>query len=244
MGTRERRRNVGDQEIVPLPLVYALLSSKEQVQYEAVLKSVVEAARKFRIENFKPEKIITDFEKGILNACQEVFPTVQTSCCFFHLKQSLYRKIQSSGLQCQYNDPEDETIRVQTHMLAALAYVPCDEVPRVFRRLKNHLVEDLAPISEYFGEYYVLGRSGRGRRRAVPPRYAPAAWNQYEAALAGDHKTNNLSEGWHNRFNLLVGKAHPDLFSCIKEFQKEQSHTESMVAELSAGKRVIYNNNI
>lgn len=84
-------------------------------------------------------------------------------------------------------------------MYGALACIPCDEVPRVFRRLESHLVEDLAPIYEYFGEYYVLGRPVRGRRKAVPLRYAPPVWNQYEAALAGDYKTNNLSESWLNR---------------------------------------------
>lgn len=237
MGTRERRKNVGDQEIVPLPLVYALLSSKKQEQYEAVLRSVKEAAEAYQIADFGPEKMMTDFEKGILNACEEVFPLVPVFCCFFHLKQSLYRKIQSCGLQTTYNDP-DKAIRVQTHMVAALAYVPVDQVPRIFKILEQYVQEELVDVLQYFGEYYVIGRPGRGRRKAVAPRFPPEKWNQYEAALVDDHKTNNVSEGWHNRFNLLVGKAHPDLYSAIKEFQKEQAHTESMVAELSAGKRV------
>lgn len=63
-------------------------------------------------------------------------------------------------------------------------------------------------------------------------------WNHYEAALAGEQKTNNLSEGWHNRFNLVVGQAHPKLYVALNEMQKEQAHTESQVSEASAGKRV------
>lgn len=225
--------------MVPLPLVYALLSSKEQVQYTAVLRAVKDAAATYRIANFGPSKIMTDFEKGILNACNEVFPTVPVSCCFFHLKQNVYKKIQSVGLQCAYNDPTDETIRVQTHMMAALAYVPVEQVPRVFKLLQEHVNEELEEVIDYLKEYYVIGRPGRGRRRAVPPRYEPALWNQYDAALTGDHKTNNISEGWHNRFNLIVGKAHPDLYSLINHFKKEQAVTESLVSEMNAGKRVI-----
>ena len=239
LGTRERRRNVEDQEIVPLPLVYALLYYiKETVQYASVLEAVKEAAQGYEIQNFKPEKIMTDFEKGIINACEEVYPGVPISCCFFHLKHSMYRKIQEVGLQTQYNDAEDDTIRVETNMIPALAFVPTNEVSRVFCLLQEEVNHALQPVIQYFGETYVIGRRARGRRRAVAPRYMPAIWNQYDAALAGEQKTNNLQEGWHNRFNIFVGKAHPDLYTLISELQKEQAHTESIVAELSAGKRV------
>ena len=85
-GTRERRRNVRDQEAVPLPFVYALLSSKETEQYTAVLRAVQTAADENGIQNFGPEKIMSDFEKGILNACDAVYSGVQTTSCFFHLK--------------------------------------------------------------------------------------------------------------------------------------------------------------
>lgn len=238
MGTRERRRNVEDQEVVPLPFVYALLSHKEEKQYTAVLRSVEAAAQEYQIRNFAPRKLVTDFEKGILNACEKVYPDTPITCCFFHLKQSIYRKIQAFGLQTQYNDAENDTIRLQSHMIAALAFVPTDEVPRIFRLLYNDIDDELLPVMQYFEETYVIGKPARGRRKAVAPRYAPVIWNQYTAALVGDQKTNNLSEGWHNRFNIVVGKAHPDLYSALAEFQKEQAHSESMVAELSAGKRV------
>lgn len=238
LGTRERRKNVGDIEVVPLPFVYALLSSKEETQYTSVLQAVKTSANESRIENFAPPKIMTDFEKSILNACAAVFPQSTIKCCFFHLKQTLYRKVQESGLQTRYNDPQDESIRIQTHMIAALAFVPVSEVARIYRLLLDEVDEDLLPVLESFGETYILGRPGRGRRRTVAPRYPPESWNQYDAAIVGEHKTNNLSEGWHNRFNMLVGKPHPDLYTLLKEFQKEQADSESIVAELSAGKRV------
>lgn len=210
------------------------------MQYIGVSNGKKTAASEYRIDDFRPEKIVTDFEKGIINACDAVFPRAPVTCCFFHLKQSLYRKIQKSGLTIRYNDPEDDTIREQTHMMAALAFVPMQQVPRVFRLLHDEVDYELLPLSQYFGKTYVVGRLARGRRKAVDPRYPPALWNQYDAALNGEQKTNNLSEGWHNRFNLVVGKAHPSLYSALTEFQKEQAHSESMVAELSAGKRVSF----
>ena len=53
-----------------------------------------------------------------------------------------------------------------------------------------------------------------------------------------DHKTNNASEGWHNKFRIVVGKHHPDLYFCLTEFQKEQAYTEACIAELALGKKV------
>ena len=58
------------------------------------------------------------------------------------------------------------------------------------------------------------------------------------APIAKTHKTNNASEGWHNRFSTLVGKHHPDLYSALSEIQKEQADSEVAVAELSLGRRI------
>ena len=63
-------------------------------------------------------------------------------------------------------------------------------------------------------------------------------WNLYEAAINGWHKTNNVSEGWHNRFRLVIGKHHPDLYSALKEFQKEQADAEITIAEVALGRKV------
>jgi len=54
---------------------------------------------------------MTDFELAIINSVKAVFPGVPISCCYFHLGQSLYQKIQDEGLQVAYNDVEDITIK-------------------------------------------------------------------------------------------------------------------------------------
>ena len=115
-------------------------------------------------------------------------------------------------------------------MMLALAVVPIEDVPRVFNLLKCSSPEALNPILHYFEETYVIGRGDRGRRRyAVNPRYPPCTWNQHNAALNEEHRTNNVSEGRHN---------HPDIYTIIKEFQKEKGDTEIAVVELSLGKKV------
>ena len=105
-----------------------------------------------------------------------------------------------------YNDPDDETVRVYTHAMLALAYVPEAEVGRLFQLLSDDAPDCMTPLFKYFDRYYVTGVPARGRRRAVQPRYPPAIWNQYEAVVANSHKMNNVSEGWHNCFCIIIAK--------------------------------------
>ena len=214
--------------------MYALLTSKETVQYSAVLHAISAAAEKYQIVGCEPRRIMTDFELGIKAAIFQVYDDCNMKCCFFHLGQSVYRRIQSEGLQTAYQDTRDDTIRNQTHMLLALAFVPIADIQCVFRKLKRSVHESLQPVLQYFEEIYI-GISARGRRAATTPMFPPTLWNQRDAALTGQHKTNNVSEGWHNRFRLLVGRNHPDLFSLLTEVLKEQADTDIALTELALG---------
>lgn len=240
LGARERARTRGggEDETVALPFVFALLSSKKQEEYASVLKAVKSAVETNRIGVCEPEKIMSDFELSIINACTEEFPNASVTCCFFHMGQSLYRKTQEVGLQAQYNDPDDRSIKENAHMLLALAYVPEEDVKAAFNIVKAQAPAALVEVLTYFSENYVHGRPARGRRAAVRPRYPPQLWNQHEAARLGEHKTNNVSEGWHNRFRLVVGKHHPDLYSALHELQKEEADTEVSIRELALGKKI------
>lgn len=85
---------------------------------------------------------------------------------------------------------------------------------------------------------YVRGKPARGRRRAVSERYPPKIWNHYEAVLHNISRTNNASEGWHNRFRVVTGRDHPSLYAFFTELQKEQSDTETMLRQLSIGQKI------
>lgn len=95
-------------------------------------------------------------------------------------------------------------------------------------------------VTYYIYLYYILfvGKPKVGKRKAVAPRYKPHFWNHHDAARTGESKTNNVSEGWHNRFRVLIGKNHPDIYAFIREIQKEQGDTEISVVELSLGRKV------
>ena len=195
---------------------------------------------KHGIRNCQPEMIMSDFELGIINACKDVFPHVAISVCFFHLNQILYRKIQAEGLQVAYNNRDDRAIKDFTHILAALtlAFFPISDVACYFARLKGIAPQEMKHYVNYFDATYVNGIPARGRRRAVPRKYPIHIWNQHDPAVEGLAKTNNVSEGWHDRFHLLMEEIHPDMYSCINNFLKEQGDTEIPIVKLSLGRKI------
>ena len=192
MGTIAKNRTnlEAPVEYVALPLVYALLPSKETVLYSYVLETVLSAASELRIQNFMPLRIMGDFEFAIINACRQIFPEALYSGCFFHFTQNIYRKVQEKGLQTEYADIENREIKKYSHMLMALAFVPIVDVQEVFLELEELIPENLEPVSEYVKEtYYVIGRPGRGRRRAVPPIWYPVRTNTQELSKANTEQT-------------------------------------------------------
>ena len=60
-----------------------------------------------------------------------------------------------------------------------------------------------------------------------------------ESIQRDDTETNNVSERWHNRFMIVLGEDHSDLYFCLTTgFQKEQAFTKAYISELALGKLV------
>jgi hypothetical protein len=77
---------------------------------------------------------------------------------------------------------------------------------------------EAAELLDYFDSIYISGSHrraivpGQGLRmvmRRTPLMFPPAIWNIHEATVNGDPRTNNVCEGWNNKFFNLVGYAPP-----------------------------------
>ena len=201
------QRHRGEERKIAIPLVHALLESKQECAYGKVIQVTLNYAENSGIRIKHPEKVMSDFELGIINAVKAHFGDDVVSLCLFHLCQSVYRKIQEVGLQTKYQDEDDSSIREAARTMCELALVPPDDVVRVFDDFYDGIPDEFVPIADYFETTYVRGIRARGRRRAVRPRYEPKLWNMHAAVLQGKARTNNASEGWHNRFQTQVSTA-------------------------------------
>jgi hypothetical protein len=70
-------------------VVYALLRRKDADIYKRLINEILTFA-----PHWLPQTIMLDFEQACVKAFQTSFPHVTLSGCYFHLRQSVHRKIQ------------------------------------------------------------------------------------------------------------------------------------------------------
>ncbi len=165
----------------------------------------------------------------------EVFPGVPLSGCYFHLGKIIYKRVQSNAIREQYRDTLDRTVKQCTHMLLALAFVSEADVLISFAELCRKFSGELHGAYNEFKEFFITRKPARGRRPATRTRCPISLWNHYETDINKSHRTNNVLEGWHNRFRLVIGKHHPDICIAIGEIQKEQGYVEICINKLTMG---------
>ena len=72
-----------------VPVCYALLRRKDTQTYGRLFNEILKFA-----PAWSPETMMVDYEKACINAYHTVFPHTHLSGCYFHLKQSIHRKLQ------------------------------------------------------------------------------------------------------------------------------------------------------
>ena len=197
----------------------ALMMDKTQQAYEAVFNAIKENLPENRRSG--PARVSTDFEIQAANAFKDVFPDSMESFCFFHLAQSLWRKAQETGFATLYLSEENTELRAHFHATLALAFVPEEHVVPAFRDLQGAADEALDGVLQLL-EYVRGRRRGRGR---VDPRFPPKTWNVYQRTVQGIPRTNNSAEAWNRRWNILIGKTHPNIYQFLEALQKEERYS-------------------
>lgn len=214
--------------------LYCLLPDKSSATYTRLLQEV-----KSIIPNATPEVILTDFERSAMNAFRDAYPSSQVTGCYFHLCQSVLRKVSELGMRPAY-DNNDE-LRGVVRCLPALAFVPLDEVVESFYELAASMPDEpgLDELTTYFEQTYVRGRRLPGRRENFrAAQFAPELWNKRDNALDGIARTTNIVEGWHNSLQSLFLCNHPSMWLFLDGLKKECSvQTASFLQGVAGGHR-------
>ena len=106
----------------------------------------------------EPGIILTDFEKGALNAYKQYFPTSQQKCCFFHLCQNFQRKLGEEGLKARYENDTDFALAIR--MVPCLAFLPSERVEAGFEAIEDYFEDDedarkIQAVLGYFEDTYI-----------------------------------------------------------------------------------------
>ncbi|XP_071044589.1 uncharacterized protein [Parasteatoda tepidariorum] len=204
---------------------YALLQSKKKSTYEELFRTLIGVSAVEKL-NLDPEFIHMDFESAAIEAVRSVFGyRVTIRGCFYHLCQSTYRHAQSLGYASKYRD--DPFFQKFCGMIDALAFLPVNLVQEGVTYLHTLAPTDSEALDmlEYFDSVYCSGRY-RGRNTGLPlvlslarlePLFPPEMWNTHNATLSDGERTNNKTEGWNNRFKVLVGQDHPSIYLLLQK---------------------------
>ncbi|CAI6354269.1 unnamed protein product [Macrosiphum euphorbiae] len=88
---------------------------------------------------------------------------------FFHLQQSIYRKIQALGLVTKYKNVLEFNFRARK--IASLAFLTPEKVKEAWGILKSEFEDDEIDLVTYFEENYVIGKIRMRFRKKEATRY-------------------------------------------------------------------------
>lgn len=213
--------------------VYCLLGSKNRATYDrmiSVLKALIPAAA--------PRRILIDFESAAMNAFREAYSTAEITGCYFHLCQSVVRKVQEAGLKQEYES--DDEVRGFVRCLPALSHVPVTDVSDAFDMLVEQMPanEKINDVVTYFEHTYIRGRRRPGRTATYGPAIFPVPlWNQHESAGEGVARTTNSVEGWHHSLQSIFMCQHPTLWTFIDGIHKDCQLSKAAYLQSTTGVR-------
>ena len=204
--------------------LYCLLAKKNRATYNRLLLEI-----KRLIPGANPRKVLVDFEAAAMAAFAETFPAATITGCYFHLYQSIIRKVHKLGMKEDY--ATNDAIRGSIRCLAALAYVPVPDVVDAFELVAESMPahERMDELPTYFEHTYIRGRRLRGRGNNYGNAlYSIDSWNQNEATVDGIARTTNIVEGWHYGLQALFQCHHPTLSTFLEGLENDNKlHTAS-----------------
>ncbi|KAF0748313.1 Uncharacterized protein FWK35_00023607 [Aphis craccivora] len=200
---------------------------KKQSTYEQMFRIILDECNK---RKYYPDsiKVHLDFEISVINALKSIIGSHLTILgCFYHLCQNTPRRIQNLGLENKYRTDEDFSHFCA--MLDSLAFLPLSHVKEGMNYIKTIVPPGAENLISYFDSVYVSGplrRIGTDndlsiRFRRLPPQFLPQMWNVHRSTLLDGSRTNNVFEGWDNRFNHLVGHKNPSIWKLLKNMKNE-----------------------
>ena len=171
-----------------IPLVMCLMTGKTVAQYRQLLQHIKAEVRSVTGHNFRPRRVILDFEIALITAVETELPRANVCGCYFHFCQSMWRKIQELGMARSYT--RHCRLRRCLRKFIALGYLPLALVRHNFRLHANgnatarviQRYPEVQDFIDYLENNYING-----------PNFPPRMWNVFERDT--DTRTNNHVEG-------------------------------------------------
>lgn len=195
---------------VSFPMVYALTVRMTQSTYEAFFRVV----RQILPLNYNQLTIITDYERGLMNAVRIVFPDIKLQGCWFHFCQSVIRYCKRSMNSLFHLFQTSVEAATVLRMVLALPHLPAE--PQM--NCSFTMFDGFRIIVDYVNQQPAI----RERLQAFLFGYIQDFWlTQITAAnisvFGSEVRTNNYVESFHATLKTQIGK-HPNIWDFMRIF--------------------------
>lgn len=208
-----------------MPLIFILLNEKTQEQYENAFIKL----RSFEV--FFPEMIITDFERGLINALNVFGTQVKRFGCIFHYGQSLWRKIQNIGMSEEYkNNPIFNRIM---KFFLNLPYINPNKIQQAYNYIMRQVYR--ANYTNNLNDFIIYFNRTYFNLTETSPLFEVGFWSCFERVKSQHPRTINAAEGWHKGLNYSVGIRHPNLGRFIEVLRQETQIVRSNISRYVIG---------
>ena len=184
------------------------MTHRRQSSYIRLLRSI-----KLGIESlgkvWSAKYVSLDFEYAAHAAFKTVLPETTIHGCNFHFNQALWKHVQSLGLVSAYKK-KDNIVRKHIQNIAALAYVPIDEIDGAWYTIMITSPEDNVRAVGDFNDYFAAQWLSK-----------KAEWNCYSRNAI--MRTNNPAESWHRRLSERI-KNSPSLWKFLSGIINEHGY--------------------
>lgn len=209
-----------------VPCAYYLLPGKQTIHYEMVFHHM---KRALRLPG--PKAILVDYEIAIHTAIKAVFPEVKISGCDTHFKAIIDRSIKRLGLAKLRN--ESFSFQSVVRMVWCLTLVQEDYLPESWMSVMNTVgqcTQDFGADGpaiqkwldflrdQFMGEWWE--EEDKSWRMIKTPRYDFSIWSKHSTVLAGEMRSTNSAEGYHNGIQSLVPRNASE-WTLIAQLQKK-----------------------
>ena len=171
--------------------------------------------------------IITDYERGIINAVETDYPYWTHYGCYFHYTKALYRKVQELGLSVDYR--RNRLLKFFFRKIMSLPFIP-------EREIESCMEQFLADPQTVFNvqQFPVLADFLRYYHRTWFMTFPPKMWNVYQRSPR--LRTTNDCESWNKSWNVRARRSTPNFWLAVRFLKQQERITRNKVDLANRGK--------